>query len=257
MRIAMLALLPGCSLYFSGGSSPVDGGLSPDDPVELELTTTQTMAAAHRIAGVDSDHAGGVWIAYQELTSSDLTITHLDAAKTVVTAWTYNDDQSEVSGIAVDDTGVWLNHNAIGTIGTNGVTKLDLSTGAKLFTFETQGHIADLEIQWGELVLSSYQNQVLGMDRDTGGLDSSMVTQVIPSTQKGVAAYGANVFVSSWDMETLTLMDKTGDILGTATSPLLHLNESASVGQFLANDGDRKLILASDSQIAWLTVASP
>jgi hypothetical protein len=208
MRIAMLALLPGCSLYF-GGSSPLDGGPSPDDPVELELTTTQTMAGANRIAGVDSDHAGGVWIAYQELTSSDLTITHLDAAKTVVTAWTYNDDQSEVSGIAVDDTGVWLNHNAIGTIGTNGVTKLDLSTGAKLFTFETQ------------------------------------------------AAYGANVFVSSWDMETLTLMDKTGDILGTATSPLLHLNESASVGQFLANDGDRKLILASDSQIAWLTVASP
>jgi hypothetical protein len=255
MRIAMLALLPACSLYVGGGgsSSPVDP--SPDDPVQFSLTTTRTMPGAHRIVGVDSDHAGGVWIAYQEVTSSDVTITHLDVSNTTVTTWTYTDDPSEVSGIAVDDNAVWLNHNAIGTIGTDGVTKLDLNTGAKLLTFATQGKIADLEIQWGDLLLSSYQNQVFGIDRDNGGSASRMVTQVIPSTQKGIAAYGANVFVSSWDMETLTLMDDAGDILGSATSPLLHLNESASVGQFLANDGDNKIILASDSQIAWLTVS--
>jgi hypothetical protein len=253
MRIAMLALLPACSLYVGG--SPPDPQPTPDDPIQYNLTTTRTMAGAHRIVGVDSDHAGGVWIAYQEVTSSDVTVTHLDVSNTTVTTWTYNDDPSEVSGIAVDDDAVWLNHNAIGTIGTNGVTKLDLSTGTKLLTFETPGNIVDLEIQWGELLLSSYQNQVFGIDRDSGGSDSRMVTQVIPSTQKGVAAFGDNVFVSSWDMETLTLMNNSGDILGTETSPLLHLNESASVGLFLASDGDNKIILASDSQIAWLTVS--
>lgn len=213
------------------------------------------MAGAHRIAGVDSDHAGGVWIAYQEVTSSDLAITHVDASGTTLSTWSYHDDPSEVSGIAVDDTAVWVNHNANGSIGTDGITKLDPHTGAELQTFATQGQISDLEIQWGELLLSSYQNQVIGLERTNGGQVFSMATQVVRSTQTGIAAYGNYLFVSSWDMDTLTLMDHDGTILGTATSPLLHASETAAVGLFLANDGPNKLILATDSQIAWLDAA--
>jgi outer membrane protein assembly factor BamB len=210
------------------------------------------MAGAHRIAGVDSDHAGGVWIAYQEVTSSDLAITHVDASGTTLSTWTYTDDPSEVSGIAVDDTAVWVNHNAIGSIGTDGITKLDRNTGTELQTFATQGQISDLEIQWGELLLSSYQNQVIGLDRTNGGQVSWMTTQVVRSTQTGIAAYGDYLFVSSWNMDTLTLVDHDGTILGTATSPVLHTSQTAAVGRFLANDGPNKLILATESQIAWL-----
>ncbi|MEO6772463.1 MAG: hypothetical protein ABI467_05500 [Kofleriaceae bacterium] len=256
MRILMLlALLPACSLYFGGGSPsgevPPDG--SAGSATSYSLTTIRTLAGAHRIVGVDSDHAGGVWIAYQERTSSEVTLAHLDASNTTIREWSF-EDPSEVSGIAVAADGVWVSHNAVGTIGTSGVTEHDLTTGTALRSYATEGQISDLEIQAGLLLLSSYQNQVIALDPTTGGTKWQMVTQVIPSTQTGIAAYGANLFVSSWDMNTLTLMDHSGGILGSATSPLLHTNVSASVGLFLANDGADRLILASDSQIAWLKV---
>lgn len=259
MRIALLAFLPACSLYVGDRSSPDEGAdaRAPNADAaraSYELTPTRTMAGAHRIAGVDSDHAGGVWIAYQEVTSSDLEITHLDASGTAVSTWSFSGDPSEVSGIAVDDTAVWVNHDAIGSVGTDGITKLDVATGAELQTFATQGQISDLEIQWGELLLSSYQNQVIGIDRAHGGEMLTFETQVVPTTQTGIAAYGDGVFVSSWDMDTLTLVDRSGAILGTATSPVLHASETAAAGRFLANDGPGKLILASNDQIAWLDV---
>jgi outer membrane protein assembly factor BamB len=265
MRILLLALLPACSLYFHDAPTP-DGaqgsGSAPDSTtavtaVTYDLTTIKAIAGEHRIAGVASDHAGGVWIAYQEFVSAELTITHLDASHSKLSEWTLVDDGSEVSGLAFSGDGLWVNDNRIGSQGSDRVRKLDPVDGTTLVTFATPGQIADLEMLGDHLLLSSYQNRVIALDPTTGGMVWQMETPVFfPTTQKGIAGYHGNVFVSSWDADMLTLMDTAGHILGTATSPLIHARGTSGVGLFLARDGDDGLILATESQITWLAVSA-
>lgn len=262
MRILLLALLPACSLYFHDVPAPdaaQGSGSAPDatTAVTYDLTTLKAIAGEHRIAGVDSDQAGGVWIAYQEILSTELTITHLDATGTKLSEWKLVDDGAEVSGLAFSGDGLWVNDNRIGSEGTDRISKLDPVDGTTLVTFATPGQIADLEMLGDRLLLSSYQNQVIALDPTTGGMAWQMATPVFfPTTQRGIAAYHGNVFVSSWDAGMLVLMDTAGHTLGTATSPLIYPRGTSGVGLFLARDGNDGMILATESQITWLSVSA-
>lgn len=262
MRFLLLALVPACSLYFNEAPAPdaaQGSGTMPDAATSetYDLTTLKAIAGEHRIAGVDSDHDGGVWIAYQEVLSPELTITHLDAAGTKRGEWTIADDGSEVSGLAFSGDGVWINDNRIGSQGSDRVRKLDPVDGTTRVTFATPGQIADLEMFGDQLLLSSYQNQVIALDPKTGGMVWQMATPVFfPTTQKGIAAYHGSVFASSWDADKLALFDTSGRILGTATSPLIQPRGTSAAGLFLARDGNDGLILATESQITWLSVAA-
>ncbi|HEY6038631.1 MAG TPA: hypothetical protein VIV58_30320, partial [Kofleriaceae bacterium] len=151
MRILLLALLPACSLYFHEAPAPdaAQGSDSAPDAataVTYDLTTIKAIAGEHRIAGVASDQVGGVWIAYQEVVSPELTITHLDATAAKVSEWTLADDGAEVSGLAFSGDGLWVNDNRIGSQGSDRVRKLDPADGTTLVTFATPGQIADLEM---------------------------------------------------------------------------------------------------------------
>jgi len=262
MRVLLLALLPACSLYFHEDPAPdaaQGSGAAPDSsaPATYDLTTVKAIAGEHRIAGVDSDQAGGVWIAYQAVLATELTITHLDASGLKLGEWVVEDDGSEVSGLAFSGDGLWVNDNQIGSRGSDRVRKLDPVDGSTLVTFATPGQIADLEMLGDQLLLSSYQNQVIALDAKTGGMVWQMATPVFfPTTQKGVAAYHGNVFVSSWDADMLALFDTRGRMLGTATSPLIHASGTSAVGLFLARDGNDGMILATESQITWLAVSA-
>jgi outer membrane protein assembly factor BamB len=259
--LCAVAVLPACSLYFHDAGTPdaaQDSGSAPDSTaaVTYDLTTIRAIAGEHRIAGVDSDQAGGVWIAYKEFSSAELTITHLDASHTKLSEWTLMENGAEVSGLAFSGDGVWVNDNAIGSEGTNRVSKLDPMNGTTLVTFETPGQIADLEMLGDQLLLSSIQNEMIALDPTTGGMVWRTATPgFFQSTQTGIAAYHGNVFVSSWDADMLMLMDTDGHILGTAMSPLIYPRGTSAAGLFLARDGDDGMILATESQITWLAVS--
>src|SRR5512135_1646227 len=119
MRVAvLLAALPACALYFgpgpsgSGGAVGSGGGSAGPDP---HWVSTRAIAGEHQVAGIDSDGAGGLWIAYVDANGGygsiyDMWVTHLDASLAKVSEWSFHDESAPVSGLAYTGDRVWINY---------------------------------------------------------------------------------------------------------------------------------------------------
>ena len=71
--------------------------------------------------------------AVRALGPADVRVVHLDAAGTKVAEFKYNDEYTQVSGLAFSGDAVWLNYGATGT-GNNHIRKLDpVSLGNLMF----------------------------------------------------------------------------------------------------------------------------
>ncbi len=262
--IVALALVPGCSLYFNG-EEPAAGGASTDagsatEPMptgSFTLRKTRAIAGELPVVGIDSDHAGGLWIAYRVQTGdyyalADVRVVHLDASGTKVAEFRYNDEYTKVSGLAFSGDAIWLNYASTGT-GNNHIRKLDPATGERIGSFATEIGIVDLDIHGDELRLSNLWNQVISIDRTTGGeLWRTPITAFEASTQRGIASTAQDtLWVASWMTNRITLLDASHHVIGSGTTSLLDGQGNGFDSLHLAWDGS-ELLIVINNQIAWL-----
>ncbi|MBV8759015.1 MAG: hypothetical protein JO257_17130 [Deltaproteobacteria bacterium] len=263
-RLLLIALLPACGLYFPNAEDDVqplpDAATQPPvQPASYELVQTKSMAGEHTVAGVDSDGAGGIWIAYCDdadyYTPKNVWVTHLDATGAKLSEWMMNDHYEPVSGIAFAGNAVWLNYSASGT-GNRWLRKLDAHTGATLGTFSTEDGISDIayDAAHDQLVLSNYWNTVISLDGKTGGVVSrTTIAATSYSTQRGVALDRGNVWVDEAFDNKFFYVKTDGTVLATATAPALGTSTAASNQLQLSVDESGQLIVVSNNQIYWFS----
>lgn len=214
---------------------------------DFEWQYVSSIAGEEMIAGVDSDRAGGLWIAYY--TPDRVRIVHRAASGATVADFTYPETGVRpVSGLAYTGDALWVNHVVHGGFGDH-LRKLDPTTGAELDRFAAEDGIEDVDYATGELLLSK-SNGFLVMDPATGGIKSRTdVSEFYLTTQRGVAAMQGKLWLAGWNTNRIVLVDRTGTVLRGGTTNLLPFTNAQPV--FLAWDGSA-LILATTSQITWL-----
>jgi outer membrane protein assembly factor BamB len=208
------------------------------------------------VVGVDSDHQGGVWIAYRILIGDyyvpdDVRVVHLDSDGQKLSEWRYTDEFTDVSGIAYDGTSIWLNYNAVGTCNCH-IRKIDATTGQRIGSFATETGIVDLDVRGDELLLSNLWNSVIALDRTTGGERwRAPLTGFDDSTQRGIASTeDHHLWVASWTSNKILLLDSAHRIVATGIAEVIHDNSSYAELE-LAWDGQH-LIVVHGNQISWL-----
>jgi hypothetical protein len=266
--VAIVAIVPGCALYFgddpgepAGGGPIVDGGAPPDLEGSFSLVKTRSLAGEYPIVGVDTDRAGGVWVAYQvrsgDYYAPDTTrVVHLDANGTKTKEFVYTDEYTNVSGLAFSGDAVWLNYgNWDATSGNHHVRKLDPETGARIGSFGTPNGIIDLDVHGDELRLSYEWNQLIGLDLATGGETWRVSHELFDpgGTQRGIASTAdGKLWVASWWTSRIYLLDDSFHVIGSGRTPLLEQGHTIDVGLHLAWDG-AQLIMSVDGQLHWLS----
>jgi hypothetical protein len=131
-RLLGIALVAACS----ADPEPATGSAT-----DYALEPVAALAAAHHVVGVDSDHAGGLWLAYQlqsaAFTFDDLRIVHLDPAGSTVSELRFPEKDSKVSGLAFTGDAIWLSYG-LEVKGNNRLRKLDPQTGTELATLPSE-----------------------------------------------------------------------------------------------------------------------
>ncbi|MDQ3369551.1 MAG: hypothetical protein M3680_29335 [Myxococcota bacterium] len=265
--LALVVPLGGCSLYF-GGDDPAarpdggGGGGGGGGPGELtgtfQLKKTRAIAGEYPVAGIDSDGAGGVWIAYRlqrgdYYTPDEVHLVHLDANGVKLADHVSMDESTDVSGIAVAGDALWVNYG--GKTGNNEhVRKVDAATGERLASYATEDGIVDIDVHGDELRLSNLWNQIISLDVATGGENwRAPVAGFQDSTQRGITTMpDGRMWVASWFGESVYLLDAQHQLLGSGVIEALGYNHTIDVGLFLAWDG-QQLIVVIDNQIIWFT----
>lgn len=246
IRALVLALLPACSLYVGQDAHPSGNGsggssLPPADPHWIR---TRAIAGEHQVAGVDSDGAGGLWIAYRDA-PSDVWVTHLDASLVKVSEWHFTDDPTLVSGIAFAGDRVWVNY-----YGTQ-LRALDATTGETLTTIATDQGIVDISYGAGSLWLSNLWNQVETIDPQTGFVQARITTTAFDySTQRGIAYVDGTLWLANWSGVDIDQVDTAGTLDDELWIDAGLVNGSQE-GMQLAWTGS-ELLLAANNQIMWL-----
>lgn len=260
--LLLVALLPACSLYFGEDSSPPPAGSgSPSPPAQsgnFDLVKTRSMAGEHTIAGVDSDGAGGLWVAYCDdadyYTPKNVWVTHLDQTGVKLSEWMMNDHYEPVRGIAVGGDAVWLNYTESGT-GDRWLRQLDPQTGATIGTFATEDGIVDIayDASKDELLMSNLWNQVVGLDRNTGGeVFRTPIAATSYSAQRGIAYTGSKIWLDELFDNKFFLVTTDGTVVGTANAPDLGVQSWLDQRQ-LAWDGSQ-LVFVFNNQIYWFAL---
>ncbi|MDQ3369550.1 MAG: hypothetical protein M3680_29330 [Myxococcota bacterium] len=239
-----------------GGSIALASGCAVLEP-ELVLSESRVFVGEGRIAGLDSDRAGGLWVVYtveaaDYYAKDHVRLVHLDPAGTKTAEFFYDDDHSNVGGLAFSGDAVWLNYGQ-GFTDNLHVRKLDPVTGERLGSFATWAGFVDLDFHEDELRLAFLWNEVVAMDPATGEVTSrASVIGPDESTQRGIASLeDGRMWTSSWLTQEVFLLNHRhlpvarASLAGIASAPL-------SNELYLAWDGTH-LIVAVDNQITWLT----
>ena len=291
LRLAWLsvlasALVAGCTLYyddphgesggFRGGTGSADGGSGSGGSGSgsgfgsgsgvgflgsgAPLVVVKAMAGERTVAGVDSDRAGGIWIVYRDqdggyYTNADVWVTHLDPTGAKLSDWYYNDDYTEIDGIAFDGTSLWVNYNNEGGAGNYHLRQLDPATGATIGTFATPSGLMDITADGhGELYLSYLWSQIIAMNSTTGAIDSTTPDPSIADAgiQHGIAYDDGTLWISSAYTNQIIQITTDGQLVSAWTTSVLddYIGTSA-LGLELAWDGT-DLILVNNNQITWL-----
>lgn len=237
----------------------------PDPPPDqttpvYQLVRTKSIAGEMQVVGLDSDRAGGVWVAYrQELggywDNDDVRIVHLDSNGVKVSEWQYLDEHSLVTGLAFAGDALWLNYE----FDNNHLRKIDPATGAVVKRFATEEGIVDVtaSADGTKLVLSKRHNELITISTATGGEQSRVwIDKFAYSTQAGAAAWDNHVWVASYANRELALVDATGAVVGIGHNQVLEDWTYSDIHLGYAYD-DEYLLMHADNQIMWLRVDEP
>lgn len=257
--VVVLALASGC----------VENGTPdyvPPDPDPLpQLLRTRRMAGELPVVGIDSDRAGGLWIAYSlrkgdYYADTDLRLVHLNAAGTKLAELRIHDEHINAMGIAFDGTALWLNF--ANQIDDPHVRAIDATTGAELHRWTVEGGVSDLEVDdaRGELVLSSTFDRVVAIDLATGVETRRL--QLRPATagwqgQQSALALttDGSMWIASRFWDHLEVRDPSGVPVATYTTDLGSDHHTTDYSLFIAWDAQRGEVIAADeNQISWLAL---
>lgn len=228
------------------------------DDMSLELVRTQVTPDTN-LVGVDSDGAGGLWLAYRTTTTdyyavSEVRVSHLDPGGAELARFTYRDESTQVNGLAFTGDAIWLNYNN-GSSDDNRIRKLDPATGAELASFATEVGIVDLASRGAELLLSYMWNEIIAIDRTRGGqLWRSQITAFPEGgTQRGIAADDAGIWLLEQERDEITLVEDSGAVVATASLPG-YSDSYDPFTDYLTWDGET-LIVAHHDKLLWFEVA--
>lgn len=257
-----VAIGPACSLYAENDSGPesTDAAI----PVEpWDLVKTRTMAGELPVVGIDSDRAGGVWIAYALVPADsplvdNVRIVHVDASGTKLADHRWTDPMPRFQGLAFSGDALWLNV-APGYEG-NHIRKLDPATGAQLATLMVEPGITDLDVddRRGELLLSSHFNRVIAVDLttrvETWRAQLGAVEPGFVGTQSAIAAASnGTLWVASRFTDRFEVLDATRQVIASYTTEVTGNHHTTDFSLFLAWDHQvGQVIAAAENQISWL-----
>jgi hypothetical protein len=267
-RLAALALvfvLGACSLYTGNHSEQGSGSGNGSGGAGYTLTVDRTIGAEGVVAGVDADQQGGLWIAYAPdiscTVNGTVTVVHWDpTTRETLATFTYMDSPGSASGLALVNGQIWLNRILPCNTAAAEIQIIDPTTGDIVGTAPPSEGTAELAaVGSNEVLYSDVFDTVYTVDTATDGYVSTFSTDFNPSsTQKGIAWRPGEIWVSGWTTATASVFDESGSLLGSAPFPsVIGLPvESAADTQALAFDRGQ-LLVAMDSQLTWLDVASP
>jgi hypothetical protein len=223
---------------------------------DYTLVPVAAVAGAHHVVGVDTDHAGGLWLAYQLPREGygfdDLRIVHLDPAGATLAEFRYTDEDSEVSGIALDGDAIWLSYGAQ-LADKLRLRKVDAKTGAELATLPSEPGIEDIAVRGNLLLLSSIWREIVAVDATTGVQQwRAPVAALASAESRGIAASESGTWVVSLGEARAVLVDDTGATIAIAAFPFDPDAGTVEDGLQLALD-DKALILHRANQITWYT----
>lgn len=221
---------------------------------DYTLQPVTAFAGAHHVVGIDTDHAGGVWLAYQMqsavYTFDDLRVVHLDKDGETLAELSYTGDDAIVTGIARGDDGLWLCH-CDGNLDKRRLRKIDMTTGADLATLPVENGIQDITVRGNLILLSSTWRELVAVDATTGNEQwRAAIPALADSESRGIAATPTGTWIVSLVESRAVLVDDTGATLETAAFPYGAGNWSIDDGLQLAVDGDA-LVLHRRNQITW------
>jgi outer membrane protein assembly factor BamB len=236
---------------------------SADEPApaltaDYTLEAVSAIAAAHHVVGVDTDHAGGLWLAYQlqsaGYTFDDLRIVHLDPDGAVLREFDYPGADSMVSGLAFSGDAIWLSYGRE-VEDKNRLRKLDPQTGAELATLPSEPGIQDITVRGNLVLLSTTWRELVAIDATTGTQQwRTGIADLADSECRGIAASDAGTWVVSLIDSRALLIDDTGVTIESASFPYGTDDWSVEDGLHLALDGTT-LVLHRRNQITWYAPA--
>lgn len=222
------------------------------DAMTDELVRVHAFAGEHTVVGVDSDHAGGVWVAYQlqsgPFSWNDLRLAHYAKDRTKLAEHRYQGDDVLVSGIAFDGEVLWVNHSNGGDQN-NRVRKIDPTTGAELAAWPTSGGIDDIAVR-DEQLLFSRGVDMFALNATTGALEMTVGLEGFQNDAMGIAVAIDGTWVMEMTRTRLSLVDDTGATHATLALPSIFEDWSGLEGIHLAVDGDQ-FIVHRRNQITW------
>jgi hypothetical protein len=243
MKLLALALVVGCA---------------SEDMDLVELRTVRAMAGELPVAGIDSDGVGGLWIAYWVQhggfdIEDEVRVVHLDAQGATLAEHRYTDLAAQPSGIAANADSVWLHYGGyIDPYQHRFVRELDPVTGAVRNQFDVPDEVIDLDIYGGELRLSTFRDQVISVNPQTGAEQWRTEGYRDSAIQRGIASKSVTeMWIAALD-DRIYLLDKKRGFVGAGTHDVLDYDTwTVDVGMYLAWDGTH-VIAAADGQIVWL-----
>lgn len=229
-----------------------------DEPAQLQLVDLQ-YAGHSGLAGVESDGAGGFYLAFNDESidyyAYDTTrIVHSDAALEVdYTRFTIADTFTAVSGLALGDGALWVNHSG-SFADDNRIRKVDPATGHELASFATEPDIVDLAARDQMLLLSNMFNEIVALDITDGGELWRTNLPFLPEggTLRGIATNADGIWVLAQETDLVYVLDDRGTVKRTYSLPGRQDTYADKTDQ-LAWDGDR-LVIAHDNDLAFFTV---
>lgn len=257
-----------CALALASGCvEPVSDAL-PDDPgPPIQMIRTRTMAGELPVVGIDSDRAGGLWIAYQKQVgdyyrSDVILLAHVDARGKKTAELDVSDSHADVLGIAFDGHAVWLNVRNATSAAPAHVRAIDVTTGRETIRFDVEDGISDLEVDdaRGELVLSSELDRVIALDLAGGG--ERWRDQLRPEQPHMYGEQSALALTDTGQMwlasrfwSVLELRDRARTPIATYTEDITDDHHTSNYRLFLAWDRTRQqVIAAAENQISWLAI---
>jgi hypothetical protein len=252
-----------CVLALASGCVDEPPAYVPEEPGPLpQMIRTRTMAGELPVVGIDSDRAGGLWVAYTKQRGGyyaldELILAHVDTHGGKVAEHRFADSYAEVLGIAFDGRAVWVNYRSA-TEG-SGIAKpyvraIDVTTGLEVARHEVEEGISDLEVDdaRGELLLSSERDGVIALDLATGAetwRDQFLNPSALALTDDG------QMWLASRFWAVLELRDATRGLIATYTEDVTDDHHTTNYRLFLAWDETRHQVIASaESQISWLAL---
>lgn len=243
MRALLAIALVGCAADPSGVAS------------DYTLQKVDALAGAHHVVGVDVDHKGDLWLAYQVQTDTFVWsaphLVHMDRDRTILDEIELEGTSPKISGIAVDGGALWLNLTKSGDDRNPRVRKIAIGTGETLAELATEDGIEDIAIRDNTLILSNLWREVVAIDKTSGEPQwRSALPALANSECRGIASTREGTWIVSLTEARIVLVDDAGALLESAAFPEAEDYWSVEDGLHLAHDGTN-FVFHRRNQILW------